>query len=447
MSIQFIAKIDRDGTQKAFYLLNLLDISDSVSPALAQHEYANTDGAFIQNLGNHPRTVSFKTFWFGTAPDISATEVAPTFENHYLFLDDMNNSANFHTFVHPKYGTLKGYVTGIKTLHNETQDYVEIDVNFVEKDILNSSFIPTQPFDTLPDQVKATNNLLTTMNNLIANSGFADVLGKTVDFTKKLQAQITNVSQASRAFLGQLDTVLNVWDTFLATVQQPFSIVDATVNYVGDIPSRIVGSANGALRRAVASMANLNALPVQVTKNLIQYTELLGQTITSPTTTNTMLNIALGNCGVIDISGAVQDMLINDDSNDKANQQVEKRKVFDISGLRALVLDPVAVMSLQELEDTLYTLNAYIQGIVVLNRENALDVQDLLTLASKTTTYVDSIKLNRKSIVNVTINNIPLQLLITQMGLDYNAVDRVLKLNPQINNPTFSEGVVKVYAQ
>jgi prophage DNA circulation protein len=157
--------------------------------------------------------------------------------------------------------------------------------------------------------------------------------------------------------------------------------------------------------------------------------------------------MVLGNCNVVNILGATQSGLVADNSNDKANQKVEGRKSFDPAGNRVLTITPVDVMSLQDLENMLYALNNYVQRIVVLNRANGQDVQYLLNMTNQTISYVDKEKLNRKAFVNVNTNNIPLHLLVTSLGLDYNAVDRVLKLNPQIKNPTFSFGNLKVYAE
>jgi hypothetical protein len=464
MAIQNIARIDTDGTQKFFYLLNLLDIRDDVSAALVMHEYVNADGAFIQNLGQHPRKVIFKTYWFGNKTNTNLNDftslnglprslvtdqpdllIYPNFQNHYAFLQDMADSKVSHTFIHPKYGTLYGYVHTLRTLHNDIQDYVEIDIDFVVKDIQNESFTANIE-DVVVLQTKAMDNFLSTMSDLMSSSGLSDLIGKTVTATQTLRSQITDVSQYSREFLSVCDSVLSVWDNFLSTVTQPFSILDQNVNFINDIPSRILGSINGSFERAISSMNNFNALPVQVTQNCIQYAKLLGQTLTSPTAFNTYLNLVLNNCGAVNIAGAVQTMLVTDNNNDKSNQQIENRQTFDPAGNRVLAPDPISVMSVQDLENMLYAFNLYIQSVIELNRANGLDVQDLLTLALQIKTYVDVEKLNRKQVVNITTNNIPLHLLITRMGLDYNAVDRVLKLNPSIKNPTFSEGPVSVYA-
>ena len=460
MSIQNVARIDTDGTEKFYYLLNLLDIRDDVSASLVSHEFVNTDGAFVQNLGQHPRTVHFKTYWFGTENGTSYANnksdlagvsdlnnlIYPSFQGHYRFLEDMTKSTVSHTFIHPKYGILYGYVSALKTLHNDIQDYVEIDIDFIVKDIQHQSFT-ANIIDIVNLQVTAQDKFLTAINHTMTKMGLSELLGKTVLATQTLRSQITNISQYSREFLGACDTVLGVWDSFLATTVAPFNILDQNVNFINDIPSRLLGSINGAFNRAITSMANLNALPVQVTQNCIQYAKILGQTLTSTTATNTLLNMVLGNAGVVNIAGAVQGMLVADNNNDKSNQQIESRNTFDPAGNRVLATEPVIVMSVQELDNLMYAIDQYIQSVINLFRGQGQDVQDLLNLSLQIKTYIDTEKINRKSVVNVTVNNIPLHLLITNMGLDYNAVDRVLKLNPRIKNPTFSEGPVSVYAQ
>jgi prophage DNA circulation protein len=70
---------------------------------------------------------------------------------------------------------------------------------------------------------------------------------------------------------------------------------------------------------------------------------------------------------------------------------------------------------------------------------------ELVTMASTLALFVDTIKLKKRTVTTVTVNDMPLQVLLLQLGLPYNAFDRVLALNPQITCPSFITGDVKVY--
>jgi len=96
------------------------------------------------------------------------------------------------------------------------------------------------------------------------------------------------------------------------------------------------------------------------------------------------------------------------------------------------------------LDDTLYEVKKLIDDAVQLDREKF----DLRSQGAGLQKYIDQIKLDRERIV--TQEETPLQSMhqvAATNGLSYHRVDQLLKLNPQIKNPTFTSGAIKVLAK
>jgi prophage DNA circulation protein len=134
-----------------------------------------------------------------------------------------------------------------------------------------------------------------------------------------------------------------------------------------------------------------------------------------------------------------------DEINRAAAARLEQTQSFDVKGNRVNSVIAPDVMSVNDIESILYTTRQLIQRAILVNREANEDTTDLANMAAALVTFVNSIKLTRRLIKTITVSNIPMHVLATQLGLDYNAADRVLKLNPQIKCPNFCEGELQVY--
>ena len=97
-------------------------------------------------------------------------------------------------------------------------------------------------------------------------------------------------------------------------------------------------------------------------------------------------------------------------------------------------------MTLNELEKSLLDVKTMIYEALLIDREN----QPLRDQARALQEYVNQIKLSRDSMEQ---QEIPLQSLHTvslNSGLSYQSAERILSMNPQIKNPTFANGLLKV---
>jgi prophage DNA circulation protein len=426
------------------YTLNILDIEDMQSQNLAVHEFVNTDGAIVEQLGLRPHEIKFKTYFFGHDVQVNSTYISPTYANHFTFIDAMADTASSHDLTHPKYGKITGFVRSMTITHDDTQDYVEIEISFVEKDIQTLGFISdSNAIDqaVTRQQSDLLNAQLAASADSMNGSGFGAVLGKAVNFSQSLESQFTAVTKPVKDFLRQVDVWLGQLDTIESNITEPFQTVTNSVNFVNDVPSRILTSINSACNRVIGANSALISSPVVFMNNVTLGISNIVNTVTTPSVLRPhLLTLCAGS--VAWQTGAV----FQSDENNRATQaKLETTRTFDVKGNRIASVTYLTVMSVQDIEAVLYNTRALLQTAVEALRDANMAYAELVTMASTLALFVDTIKLKKRTVTTVTVNDMPLQVLLLQLGLPYNAFDRVLALNPQITCPSFITGDVKVY--
>jgi hypothetical protein len=97
-------------------------------------------------------------------------------------------------------------------------------------------------------------------------------------------------------------------------------------------------------------------------------------------------------------------------------------------------------MTLTELEFSLYEVRKLINEAILLDRDN----RPLQEQSRKLQDYISRIKLDRDRIETKSYPLQSMHQVTMDNGLTYNAAERILKLNPDILNPNFTIGDVKV---
>ena len=422
--------------------INILDISDTVNMAIAKHEFVNTDGAYIQHMGNRPREVSFRTYWFGIAAPAESSKA--TYTNHFYFLNAMSDSSISHTLVHPKYGVIEGYVESLNMIHDDTQDYVVIDVKFIQKDIQVLELVPP---DTIIDmetlEAQALNNSLRNASRMMQAGGASSLLGRSIDFSQTIASQVNNVSQDLRTFCNELDSNIDNFDTFLNDVTAPLNSINASVAFIADIPSKFIGSIVNACDRLVTSLAAISNLPVQFINNMTLGLDNLYSTMSfAPGSSNAQFfQTSFRNVACAKILGMASSLLQTDEDSRSASAAKESKPSFDIYGNRINQVYFNPFMSTNDLESVLILVRKYSQKTLVMDRMNT----DAKTMSVALLQYVNDIKLKRMTVKTMTISNMSIFSLLQLLGLPYQAADRVLALNPAVKQPNFVQGPTRVY--
>jgi prophage DNA circulation protein len=440
------------------YLLNILDITDSIAPAIASHEFLGLDGAFLQNMGNRPRTIRFKCYFFGTASAAAISnpnEKQPYYENHRGFLNQITDSSIDHVFIHPKYGTVSGVVTNTTITHDDTQQYVAIDIELTEQGIKGKS-TGRKDFDvdlaTQQQYLKQINNQLGAASGNIQQSGFATMLGQVVDKAQPITNQLKGLSNKARGYAKEVDRVVGIVNTFASQITQPISSLEATINYANDVPSTIIQSVQRCSERIQAMTALTATSPVRLIRATNQASDDLCASLTTGVSNSTtgagnqytqfFVNIIRGHmAGRTAYQLGI--MFKQDQNNRSQQQQRDKLRSFDVNGTRTVTGTSPDTMSRQEIEEALAAVRLAIQTAITADRDSAQDLKDL---ANTLVIYADQVKLLSQQITTLTVSNQPMHVICMALGQTYQTAERFLKLNPQIKNPNFVDGTISVYA-
>lgn len=445
-----------EGSDK--YQINLLEISDTIPQSIIRHDFINADGALLTNMGLKAHEIKFKCFFFNVPPDEDLSYNSASYDNHFLFLNFISDTTKTFTLSHPKYGPIRGMIEVTNVFHDDTQEYAEIDLTFIESglkqtgELLDIQAISNAVYDQLLAQNEAE---LANTNNLFKNSGFGEFVGKITDTTKKLQDCFTGISQKSRTFLGQIDSAIGVFDSFFSSFSTLSSLSNTTTQFIADAPGRLLGSINSCMQRLITSQSNIVNLPLQVTNNMILGVSNIGKTLTSVSSltgdAGVFMNNRLLNLGTANIGYQAGQMLQTDETNRNKSLNKETVKSFNTLGIRVDTGVAPAVMSSTELDYMMYAFRKQVQTCLDIEVtsgdfiESGRDNQALREMAASMQDFINNIKIKRMKMVSMQVNNIPLHLLCNQLGLSYKAAERILQINPQIKNPTFVEGTIKVY--
>jgi prophage DNA circulation protein len=415
------------------FVLNIFDITDTLPQSIVRHEFISSDGAIVENYGLKAREISFKALFFGA-----------TYADHFTFVDKITNTDAIHTLVHPKYGELYGYIQETAIMHDDTQDYVEISISFVEYKLSQDSFLSKSAWQTINElQLQAMNNALATAGTLVGKA--SGLTGKLVSFNTSLRSQITGVTSKVSTFLTTLDTFFTAVDSIADTITSPLVAINNAVSFTQDVPGKLCSTVFNATNRITSSLIAIKNVPINFVNGLIagarNFDKLVAYLGSKDGETNDLLRKACHTIAATNVAVQTMAVLQADENNRATAKSMENKRAFDANGVRINNIDIPEAMSVQAIEQILYEVRVYIQECVDYDRDN----RDLKNIAWALVKYVDEIKLSKRSQVTMTVTSIPLHLLCMQLGLPYNAADRILKINPAIKNPTFTQGQIQVY--
>ena len=425
------------------WTINILDIGDSVKSNVIQHEFINTDGALLEALGNAARVVRFKTFWFGAHED-PTVEHSPNYSEHYGFLAKITNSFVSHTLVHPKYGTLTGKISNVTIVHNDTQSYVEIEVEFIEDGLkTDTSMISSRDMATYGAQQYANvaNGQLSDLSSSLSNGGLGDLATRAIDTAQSISSQVTTYTSKVRAFVKEADEFCSMCDSFVTTITQPALSVLTAINYVGSIPSKIIGTIQNAADRVEALVSSATSTPLQLVQSFAASWSSLVGSITSSSYSD-LFALHASAIGAAKMGSMLSSCYAADESNRARLARTMTSPSFDANGRRvgtpAAMID---IMSSTEIERSLYEVREAIEAVLTIDRTN----QPLKDLALALVRHVDEIKLRKQQVRTIEVPSMPLHVLCVQLGQPYQQVEQYVKINPAYPCPTFVQGPVDVY--
>ena len=192
--------------------------------------------------------------------------------------------------------------------------------------------------------------------------GFGQFLQTTINNTQSLVDQFNNAVGPARDFLKSVDQFTNQVGQIAELVSEPFNTVTNAVNFVEDVPSRLVGSVNSACNRYISTLNALTNSPVVFINNLANLANISINTATQTAFFNLrFLTVVAGS-----VTWQAALLFATDEANRVSAARIEGNKSFDVKGQRTNKITPPDVMSVNEIESILYTSRQLIQKAIEL---------------------------------------------------------------------------------
>jgi prophage DNA circulation protein len=417
------------------YSLEIETLDDQFEKAIARYDIPYRDGAILEDMGQKARTLRIRCYFWDDGAD------------HYTYADHIDlvnhlQSKELFELVHPKYGPMHGCVEFFSVRHDDRIMAAEVDIAFVED--LRTQLADVS-YDLVDPENAAESAYAESQQQLMAivaddaaiatGADAAAILNLDIDPEKTLLEQYTAIAMPSRRWVARIDALVGALDATLAAVANPANGITATINFGTKLPGRVIGSISRCIERYVVMLDTADVAPHRFLDSLNTATQ--------------ELETRLGNSSLIRGAAAAHaavclgGYLKTDEQRRQQLRRSEQTRSFDMQGryVAPPYIDPV--MTVDQLEMSLATLNAMIQAAIDADRSQ----ESLKQLARQQLEYINTIKLEREKIRQVTvINSQPLHLVCMANGLPYTYATRIQSIN-QIPQPNFTQGEISIYGR
>jgi prophage DNA circulation protein len=428
-------------------LLQMETIEDGFEVAIARYEFPYVDGADLENMGQKARTIRVRCyFWDGSDN--------ATYDDH-IELINLLQQRDLLEFQHPKYGLTQVMVEQVSVRHDDTERTAQVDLTLVEQ--LRTEIIVDRG-DVQGDaegvfaegqeeqQAEFGEDAASALGD---NRGFVN---QVLDGATGIYAQFTGVALAAREFVREVDSYVTMFQATVTELTNPVNSLLATVSYATSLPGRVIGPIAAAVERTARLYDSLSNSPDRFLSSLKQAFAGLEEAVEgfSPSTTKAGVSARSMMVKHLRIAAAQRIALEAaylykaDESKRQAVRRSEKTRSFDILGSYIKPQSTEAVLNVRELESSLADVRTMIQTAV----DESRGMRSLQTMARQLLEHINTVKLEREKIVDVTLDNsMPLHLVCLRYGLPYNYADRIRSINPALRNPNFTEGEVSIYVR
>lgn len=399
----------------AGYYLDLENINDQRDNAIARHEFPYSKKNIIENVGTRTKTYSVKCVFQdhhalteGWSPGDS---IYPTFDSHKNFLETIERERENIDFVHPYLGEMVGAIESISAEYTDIIRFVRISFVFLQEEQDDAITFVRYP---IPENAKNFRDSSSRMQNVLS------VARKTAASAKKWQRKMS-------IFRGKLQSKLS-------GVTSPIQSIANTISYGLDFPGLIMKDINEAIDRIVESFSQVFSSPnAAINAQIVEFRRFKETFLEEEKQyVHIMAASRLG------YETSVQ--LENDEKNRTETRTKESKPSFDANGNYRQQNITAEVMTIDNLDNITSGVKGFIGEAVHIERENP----ELLNMAKSIQDYVNYIKLEREIIVTKTYNEQPLFCILQAENINYKVAERILKLNPNIIEPAFTSGDVRL---
>lgn len=407
--------------------LPIRSIDDATPKNVIRHEYAYRDGAKLEDMGNGPREFSVTVLYTRARYDEGRELRAYLTGNREV------------SFVHPELGLLRGRIGGSRERHDDAMRKCEIAFEFIEEGVDESYIhasvdIVASMENTYVDSVAEQKELFAESLKSQLGAEAGDLLAAELEEDGSVLSQFGKLSVKARGAVKKISEGIDKIEDTLTTIKSPATSVLSLVEFGKTLPDRVVGEAAEVVERYVESVTELKSFPYRFAHELRRN---IKELISNTTELAEELNFA----GATRLAVEVAYIYDEDERNREKRRQLESQSLFDEDG-KLVEVDPLPEVAVPiELERALMLTREWLQECVDANRDLRTPQAAALKLLED---YQRKLELDR--VKTITLDQpMPMHLLCLQHNLPYATADRIWDLNPQLQNPTFCHGKVKVY--
>lgn len=418
--------------------LDHIEVSDAFTMAIAQYKIPYRRGSNLKNMGLDDRSVKIK-----------AVFMEDRYAEHKAFVEKMTaTSEDSHELDHPEWGVLFGSVVSCVVTYDDAESVAYVDLTFVvEADSKKESyvFLPTTVAPVVEslysDALEAQSQMVAAAMTDEMGAEASEIVDQEIDPEQTLLEQFLSASQEARDYIAEIDAAIALCEATLAEVEISSTSYINTIDFGTGIPGRLVEAMARVCERFCQSGSTLADSPRSWLASLESAYAGFRALFSNGTyrAADQMLYAQA-------VRYALETSYAYADDNAMALQlkTVEQARQFDILGRRVSDVQAPDIMTINDLDETLYTARALLQQCVDANRASAWTYK---RIADALFTHVRETRLQRMRIVTISVETtMPLHLLCFRNGLPVEMADRILSLNPQIRNPNQVTGDVQIYA-
>jgi len=417
------------------YSLEIETLDDQFEKAIARYEIPYRDGAILEDMGQKARVVRIRCYFWDDGVEHY------TYADHIDFINHLQSKKLFE-LVHPKYGPMQGCVESMAVRHDDRIMAAEVDISFVES---LRGVLEDVEYELVDPESAAESAYAETQQQLMdsfaaetaAETGTdaAAILAQEIDPAQALLAQISGVTMASRRWLAKVDAFIAGIESVLTTVAIPANGITATINYGTNLPGRVIGAVSRCVERYVIMFDTIAAAPDRVADSIRNAADELEEQLGF----SSQVRGAAAAHAAVYLGGALK----TDEQRRQQLRRNEQLRSFDLQGNYSAPAYVDPVMTVDQLELALATLNTMIQSAIDADRS----LESLKQLARQQVEYVNTIKLEREKLIRIRVDNPqPLHLVCLGNGLPYTYAPRIQSIN-LIPQPNFTQGEISIYGR
>lgn len=438
--------------------LNIRDIVDESEPAVIAHEFPLSNGAKLANQGVKAVRITFTAFF-----------IEDNFDDHIKLKNELGKR-ELAEFIHPTYGLRKGMVSLFVVSRNDRKRTAEVNITFVEDIITtqNPVFIPDVVGETGQQfgggVLQLTGQQIDNITEMLPDIGAeaSDIASRALDEDLGIIEKFADLTGPVREYVKTIDSAVTTITGTLSAITNPANSLIASIAFAENLPGRLIQSISLAAERYIELYEDIRSAPEDFVDNFHDSMDGLKKTLgideasragsarggtnrqVAQETARDHIAQNIDAVGALTVSTELGEIYAEDNEKRRVVTSSEREDSFDAQGNFIGNADIEEIFTVDEIEHSLASAREYLQAAI--DNDNR-GISALFGMANALLQDVNRVKLEIEKIITVTEHNtIPLFLIMQKNNQPYNRVDRILALNPDIVNPNFVSGEVRLYA-